>query len=138
MSELFDNIPQRDVFSVSRLNREARALLEAGFPRLWVEGEISNLARPASGHLYFTLKDARAQVSCALFRNRAMRLTFSPENGAQVLVQAQVSQYVGDGQRMLKKRLAGGPKLSFVRLLGHLTCPVNELDLGQRTPGRNG
>ena len=92
---------QRDVYSVSRLNRESRELLETGFPRLWVEGEISNLARPVSGHLYFTLQDARAQVSCALFRNRTTRLGFSPENGSQVLIQAQVSLYEARGNYQL-------------------------------------
>ena len=92
---------QRDIYSVSRLNREARALLESGFPRLWVEGEISNIARPASGHLYFTLKDAGAQVGCALFRNRAIRLGFTPENGSQVLIQAQVSLYEARGNYQL-------------------------------------
>ncbi len=92
---------RREVYSISRLNREARQLLESGFPRLWVEGEISNLSRPVSGHLYFTLKDARAQVSCALFRNRAARLGFSPENGSQVLVQAQVSLYEARGNYQL-------------------------------------
>ena len=92
---------QRDIYSVSRLNREVRELLESGLARLWVEGEISNLARPASGHLYFTLKDARAQVSCALFRNRATRLGFSPQDGNQVLLQAQVSLYEARGSYQL-------------------------------------
>jgi exodeoxyribonuclease VII large subunit len=101
MPELSSVSLQRDVYSVSRLNREARGLLESAFPRLWVEGEISNLARPVSGHLYFTLKDARAQVSCALFRNRATRLGFSPENGSQVLIQAQVSLYEARGNYQL-------------------------------------
>ncbi|GMQ84422.1 MAG: exodeoxyribonuclease VII large subunit [Gammaproteobacteria bacterium] len=101
MPEVSEGSPQRDVYSVARLNREARNLLESGFPRLWVEGEISNLARPASGHLYFTLKDARAQVSCALFRNRAIRLSFAPENGTQVLIQAQVSLYEARGNYQL-------------------------------------
>ncbi len=96
-----DLSPQRDIYDVSRLNREARALLEGTFPRLWVEGEISNLARPASGHLYFTLKDARAQVSCALFRNRATRLRFTPENGTRVLMQAQISLYEARGNYQL-------------------------------------
>lgn len=91
----------RDIFSVSRLNREARDLLETGLGRLWVEGEISNLSRPASGHLYFTLKDAKAQVSCALFRNRALRLQFTPENGAQILIRAQVSLYEARGNYQL-------------------------------------
>ena len=101
MPELSSVSLQRDVYSVSRLNREARELLESALPRLWVEGEISNLARPASGHLYFTLKDAGAQVSCALFRNRATRLGFSPENGSQVLVRAQVSLYEARGNYQL-------------------------------------
>ncbi len=101
MPEVSDGSPQREVYSVARLNREARDLLESGFPRLWVEGEISNLARPVSGHLYFTLKDARAQVSCALFRNRAIRLGFTPENGTQVLIQAQVSLYEARGNYQL-------------------------------------
>ncbi|GMQ88604.1 MAG: exodeoxyribonuclease VII large subunit [Gammaproteobacteria bacterium] len=101
MPEVSEGSPQRDVYSVARLNREARELLESGFQRLWVEGEISNLARPASGHLYFTLKDARAQVSCALFRNRAIRLSFTPENGTQVLIQAQVSLYEARGNYQL-------------------------------------
>ena len=56
----------RDVFSVSRLNREVRAVLEGSFPLLWVEGEVSNLAQPASGHIYFSLKDSAAQVRCAV------------------------------------------------------------------------
>ncbi|HHH44703.1 MAG TPA: exodeoxyribonuclease VII large subunit [Gammaproteobacteria bacterium] len=101
MSGVDDGSPQRDVYSVARLNREARELLESGFRRLWIEGEISNLARPASGHLYFTLKDARAQVSCALFRNRAVRLDFTPDNGTQVLIQAQVSLYEARGNYQL-------------------------------------
>jgi len=95
------NAKQRDVYSVSRLNREARALLEGGLPLLWVEGEISNLARPSSGHLYFTLKDEQAQVRCALFRMNALRLSFAPENGAQVLARARVSLYEARGEFQL-------------------------------------
>jgi exodeoxyribonuclease VII large subunit len=101
MSQAPGALPRRDVYTVARLNREARALLESGFPALWVEGEISNLSRPASGHLYFTLKDAGAQVSCALFRNRSIRPGFTPENGMQVLVQAQVSLYEARGNYQL-------------------------------------
>lgn len=85
--------PQREIYSVSRLNREARGLLEDAFGRLWVEGEISNLARPASGHLYFTLKDAGAQVSCALFKNRAQLLRFKLTEGMHVVARARVSLY---------------------------------------------
>ncbi len=85
--------PERRILSVSDLNRAARGLLEGGFPLLWVEGEISNLARPASGHLYFSLKDAQAQVRCALFRNRGQLLRFKPADGMKVLVRGRVSLY---------------------------------------------
>ncbi|HEY4127453.1 MAG TPA: exodeoxyribonuclease VII large subunit [Gammaproteobacteria bacterium] len=86
-------VPERRILSVSDLNRAARGLLEGGFPLLWVEGEISNLARPASGHLYFSLKDAQAQVRCALFRNRSQLLRFKPADGMKVLVRGRVSLY---------------------------------------------
>jgi exodeoxyribonuclease VII large subunit len=101
MNQGLDDSPQREVYSVARLNREVRQLLEADFARIWVEGEISNLARPPSGHLYFTLKDASAQISCALFRNRATRLTGQVENGTQVLIQGQVSLYEARGNYQL-------------------------------------
>src|SRR5262245_49302289 len=61
---------ERDIYTVSRLNREARFLLERGLPSLWLEGEISNLSRPNSGHWYFTLKDRNAQIKAAMFRAR--------------------------------------------------------------------
>jgi hypothetical protein len=93
--------PDRDVFSVSRLNREAKALLEGSFPLLWVEGELSNLSRPASGHLYFTLKDAQAQVRCALFRGSQRNVSVTPKDGMQVLVRARVSLYEGRGDYQL-------------------------------------
>ena len=80
----------RDIYSVSRLNREVRGLLEAGFPPLWIEAEISNLARPASGHLYFSLKDSKAQVRCAMFKRSTFGMRFEPANGQQVLVKAGV------------------------------------------------
>lgn len=87
--------------SVSQLNREARTLLEGGFPLLWVEGEISNLSRPASGHLYFSLKDEAAQVRCAMFRNRAGLLRFKPVDGLHVLLRARVSLYEARGDFQL-------------------------------------
>ena len=79
---------RRDVYNVTRLNREVRAVLEGSFPPLWVEGEISNLAQPASGHLYFSLKDDNSQVRCAMFQNRKRSMQFKPENGMSVLVRA--------------------------------------------------
>ena len=93
--------PARQVLSVSQLNRKARTLLEGGFPLLWVEGEISNLSRPVSGHLYFSLKDAAAQVRCALFRNRATLLRFKPQDGLHVLLRARVSLYEARGDFQL-------------------------------------
>ncbi len=93
--------PQRDVYSVSRLNSEVRAVLEGSFPLLWVEGEISNLAQPASGHIYFSLKDAHSQVRCAMFRMKRQRLRFAPANGLQVLIRARVSLYEGRGEFQL-------------------------------------
>jgi len=91
----------RDIYTVSRLNREVRQLLEGSFPLLWVEGELSNLARPASGHWYFSLKDADAQVRCAMFRSRNARLAFAPEDGLQVLVRARVGLYENRGEFQL-------------------------------------
>jgi exodeoxyribonuclease VII large subunit len=91
----------RTVFSVSELNDAVARLLEAEFGWVWVEAEISNLARPASGHLYFSLKDAGAQVRCAMFRARNRELGFEPENGVQVLVRGKVSLYQPRGDYQL-------------------------------------
>ena len=71
-----DLVRERKVLKPAQLNALARDLLEGSFAQVWVEGEISNFSRPASGHLYFTLKDERAQVRCALFKQKAMYLRF--------------------------------------------------------------
>ena len=92
---------QENIFSVSALNRSVANLLEQEFAWIWVEGEISNLAQPASGHIYFSLKDNAAQVSCAMFKGRNRTLTFQPENGNQVLVRAKVSLYQPRGNYQL-------------------------------------
>lgn len=89
------------VLSVSALNRMAREALEAALPLLWVGGEISNLTRAASGHLYFTLKDANAQVRCAMWRNRAQLLAFRPENGMRVDARALATLYEARGDYQL-------------------------------------
>ena len=93
--------PVKEVYAVSRLVREARAVLEGSFPLLWVEGEISNLAMPASGHMYFTLKDEAAQVRCAMFRNKNRNVRFTPKNGMQVLLRVRVTLYEGRGEFQL-------------------------------------
>ncbi len=148
-----DTAPRRVVYSVSQLNHQARQLLEGGLPRLWVEGELSNLARPSSGHLYFSLKDSAAQVRCAMFRTRNNQLGFTPGDGQQVLVRARVSLYeprgdyqlivehmeeAGDGAlrrafEVLKQRLSDEglfdeahkkPLPGFPRRLGVITSPT--------------
>jgi exodeoxyribonuclease VII large subunit len=91
------DIPTRDIYTISRLVRESRAVLEGSFPLLWIEGEISNLSRPSSGHMYFSLKDEAAQVRCAMFRNRNLQLRFKPEAGMHVLVRARVTLYEARG-----------------------------------------
>ena len=86
-------VETRDIYTPSRLNREARTLLERGLPALWLEGEISNLSRPSSGHWYFSLKDEAAQLRCAMFRQRNLMARFSPRDGSHVLVRGRVSLY---------------------------------------------
>jgi len=101
---MVDHAPPADspaIYSVARLAEEAKQLLDHGFPLLWVEGECSNVSRPRSGHLYFTLKDGNAQIRAAMFRNRNRLLRFQPEEGAQVLARVRVSLYVPRGDFQL-------------------------------------
>lgn len=100
-STTFPARPDRDVYSVSRLNREVRVLLERGFGSLWLEAEISNFARPSSGHWYFSLKDAGAQVRCAMFRQRNMLCAFTARDGQKVLVRARIGLYEPRGEYQL-------------------------------------
>ena len=93
--------PAPAVFTVSALNQVVRELLEEGLGTLWVEGEVSNLARPASGHIYFSLKDDRAQVRCALFRGQQRGLATLPVEGMHVLVRARVTLYPERGDYQL-------------------------------------
>ena len=88
------------IYTVSELNRETGLLLNEHFLSILVAGEISNLSIPASGHCYFTLKDAQSQVRCAMFRSQQRRAV-KPENGKQVLVKAQVSLYEPRGDYQL-------------------------------------
>jgi exodeoxyribonuclease VII large subunit len=90
-----------ETLTVSELNRRVKRVLDSHFDFLWVEGEISNLARPGSGHWYFSLKDDRAQVRCAMFRNRNQRVRFAPANGDQVRIRATASLYEGRGEFQL-------------------------------------
>lgn len=91
----------RNVLTPTTLNALARELIEGTFPLVWVEGELSNVARPASGHLYFTLKDAGAQVRGAMFKPRSTFLRFKPADGQRVLVRCRVSLYEARGEFQL-------------------------------------
>ena len=88
-------------YSVSQLTRDIKSVLEQSFPRLWVEGEISNYKRHSSGHIYFTLKDESAQISCAMWKFRAAQLAFLPQDGIKVLVEGDVQVYERSGNYQL-------------------------------------
>ncbi|MDJ0749970.1 MAG: exodeoxyribonuclease VII large subunit [Woeseiaceae bacterium] len=94
-------MPSEAAISVSQLNRRAKSLLEQGIPKLWVEGEISNMARPASGHIYFSLKDEKAQVRAAWFRQRQRGPAIGFKNGDKVLAFGRVSVYEARGDYQL-------------------------------------
>ncbi len=94
-------LKEKHILSVSELNFSARALLENQFPNIWVQGEISNLARPSSGHLYFSLKDQGAQIRAAFFRGHAHRSRVELKDGLQVIVRAKVSLYPNRGDYQL-------------------------------------
>lgn len=89
------------IYTVSQLCRETRLTLEGHFLSINIEGEISNLARPASGHIYFTLKDDKAQVQCAMFRGQLRKTGFTPDNGMQVTLKVRVSLYEARGNFQL-------------------------------------
>jgi len=102
MPDFDDNpIAAREVYTPSALTRFVRDLLEDALPLIWIEGEISNFAKPASGHLYFTLKDAGAQVRCAMFKPKSTWLRFKPGDGLRVLARARVSLYEARGEFQL-------------------------------------
>ncbi|MDH3343078.1 MAG: exodeoxyribonuclease VII large subunit [Gammaproteobacteria bacterium] len=104
------NPASRTIYSVTELNRSAASVLEQNFSWIWVEGEISNLAQPASGHIYFSLKDSGAQVRCAMFKSRRQTLNFSPDNGQQVQIRGKVSLYQprGDYQMIVDRMEEAG------------------------------
>ncbi len=91
----------RDVLTPSQLNTLARDLLEGAFPLIWVEGELSGVSRPGSGHLYFNLKDARAQVRCAMFKPKSTWLKFAPRDGLRVLARGRLTLYEARGDYQL-------------------------------------
>jgi len=113
------------IITVSELNRLTRELLERNLPLLWVAGEISNFKRYDSGHCYFTLKDAQAQVDCVLFRHRAQLVGWAPQDGMQVEVRALATLYEARGKfqltiEMLRRAGLGALYEAFTRLKARL------------------
>jgi exodeoxyribonuclease VII large subunit len=118
---------ERAVLTVSALTERLRALLEEKFPMVWVEGEISNFKVYGSGHAYFTLKDANAQIRSVLFRNRARRIRFEPGDGLHVLAMGSVEIYPQRGEyqlvvELLEPRGLGALQLAFEQLKARLAA----------------
>src|SRR5215470_1954345 len=114
-------VRERAVLTVSELTARIKGRLEDAFPAVWVEGEISNLRVPTSGHAYFTLKDDLAQLRCVLFRSRGRRVRFMPEDGLQVLVFGGLDVYAARGEYQLVVQLMepkglGALQLAFEQL----------------------
>jgi exodeoxyribonuclease VII large subunit len=119
--------PERNVYTVSRLNREVRVLIERGLGVVWVEGELSNLSVPSSGHWYFSMKDRDSQLRCAMFRQRNMTVGFTPKAGQHILARGRVSLYEprGDYQFIvehLEEAGVGALKREFERLKAKLAA----------------
>jgi len=119
--------PARDVYTVSRLNREVRSVLERGLGVIWVEGELSNFSQPASGHWYFSLKDRGAQLRCAMFRMQNSLVGFTPRDGAHLLLRGRISVYEARGEYQLivehlEEAGVGALKREFERLKTRLAA----------------
>jgi exodeoxyribonuclease VII large subunit len=94
-------LPERKIYTVSQLTDEIRFRLEAGFPSVWVRGEISNFKCAVSGHMYFTLKDDAAQIRCVIFRQQNRLLKFKPDDGLQIICWGRLSVYGPRGEYQL-------------------------------------
>jgi len=119
--------PERKVWSVAELTARISGLLSSQFANLWVEGEVSNLRPAQSGHLYFTLKDAKAQVKCVCFRSQAMRLKFRPEDGLKLIVRGSIGVYEPRGEYQIyvehiEPAGVGGLQLAFEQLKKRLAA----------------
>jgi len=131
---------EKRIYTVSILTREIKALLETSFPRLWVEGEISNFKRHSSGHLYFTLKDENAQIRCAMWRFKADELRFRLEDGLKVLLEADVQVYERSGTyqlvvQQLQPAGVGELQLAFEQLKKRLQAEgLFDSDIKQELP----
>src|SRR6201995_4414045 len=114
-------VAERQVFSPSALVREARELLEGHFPLLWIEGEISDFLRPASGDFFFSLKDPRAQSRCAMFKPKSTFLRFRPADGMRVLARVRVGLYEARGEfQLIVEHMEESGEGALLRLLQEL------------------
>ena len=113
--------PIRTILTVSELTQEIKDLLETTFSDIWVEGEISNLHIPPSGHTYFTLKDDLSQIRAVLFRSQARHLRFVPEDGLHVICRGRVGVYEKRGEyqlilEVMEPKGIGALQLAFLQL----------------------
>ena len=112
---------ERDALTVSALTAQVRGLIEGHFPSVWVAGEVSNYTKAASGHMYLTLKDARAQLKAVLFRGVNLRMKFEPKDGLEVLARGRLTVYEprGDYQFQIEElhpRGVGAAELALQQL----------------------
>ena len=117
----------RHIYTVSKLTKEIKSLLEDTYPFIWVTGEISNYAVPGSGHSYFTLKDHNAVISCVMFKNQKLRLKFDLENGLKIFGMARLSLYEPRGSyQLIFEHLepggAGSSQIAFEQLKQKLSA----------------
>ncbi|MFH1460377.1 MAG: exodeoxyribonuclease VII large subunit [Candidatus Omnitrophota bacterium] len=122
MQDLFT---ERHVYKVSELTQDVRKILEDSFPSVWVEGEISTVRTPQSGHMYFTLKDDKAQLKCVFFRNASLNLNFKIEEGLSCIIFGRISVYDASGQYQLyvqkiEPKGKGALQLAFEQLKNKL------------------
>ncbi|MDL1966763.1 MAG: exodeoxyribonuclease VII large subunit [Candidatus Desulfofervidus auxilii] len=115
------SVPQPHIYTVSELTEDIRQILEEEFPFIWVEGEVSNARRPLSGHLYFTLKDEKAQILCILFKNQRKLVKFEPQDGLKVICQGRITVYPPHGNyrlivEYLEPKGYGALQLAFEQL----------------------
>lgn len=114
-------LTEKQILTVSELTKDIKLILENSFEPLWVEGEVSNLRRPSSGHIYFTLKDASSQIKCVLFKNQSSAVKFQLKDGLKIVVFARLSLYERDGNYQLYVNLIepkgkGSLQLAFEQL----------------------
>lgn len=114
-------LTKKQVLTVSQLTKDIRLILENSFGQLWIEGEVSNLRKPSSGHVYFTLKDATSQVKCVLFKQHTLRIKFQLKDGLKIVTFARLSVYERDGNyqlyiNLIEPKGKGSLQLAFEQL----------------------